>query len=96
VPTYLAVTLQEAESEWSTHHAKAVIETNAKKVCLSGLRSAQLIKVGRLVGSTAAQAGFQPVAWQTTTHPLSARVCCAQGLRESIPPNFPYVYVQFG
>lgn len=23
-------------------------------------------------------------------------VCCLQGLRESIPPNFPYLYVQFG
>ena len=42
-------TQQEAESEWSTHHAKAVIETSAKK-----------------------------------------------GLHASIPPNFPYVYVQFG
>eukprot|EP00983_Pelagomonas_calceolata_P080898 1155342-Pelagomonas_calceolata.AAC.5 len=40
---------QEAESEWSQHHAKAVIDTNAKK-----------------------------------------------GLHASIPPNFPYTYVQFG
>lgn len=39
--------LQEAESEWSQHAAKAVIPTSAKK-----------------------------------------------GLHASIPPNFPYVYVQ--
>ncbi|PNW70985.1 hypothetical protein CHLRE_17g741550v5 [Chlamydomonas reinhardtii] len=46
---YFKKALLEAESEWSTHHAKAVIDTTAQK-----------------------------------------------GLRESIPPNFPYFYVQFG
>jgi len=48
-PGYFKKAMVEAESEWSQHHAKAAIETNAKK-----------------------------------------------GLRESIPPNFPYLYVQFG
>ncbi|KXZ45589.1 hypothetical protein GPECTOR_53g82 [Gonium pectorale] len=46
---YFKKAILEAESEWSTHHAKACIETTAQK-----------------------------------------------GLRESIPPNFPYFYVQFG
>eukprot|EP00955_Chlamydomonas_euryale_P076408 362644-Chlamydomonas_euryale.AAC.2 len=46
-PAYFKKAFQEAESEWSVHHAKAVIETSAKK-----------------------------------------------GLRESVPPGFPYVYVQ--
>ncbi|GFR46090.1 hypothetical protein Agub_g7557 [Astrephomene gubernaculifera] len=46
---YFKKAILEAESEWSTHHAKACIETSAQK-----------------------------------------------GLRESIPPNFPYFYVQFG
>eukprot|EP00798_Chlamydomonas_sp_ICE-L_P003126 gene3126-13138_t len=48
-PAYFKKALVESESEWSTHHAKAAIETTAKK-----------------------------------------------GLRESVPPNFPYTYVQFG
>ncbi|MEW5309095.1 MAG: hypothetical protein WDW38_001005 [Sanguina aurantia] len=46
---YFKKGLQEAESEWSTHAARAVIDTTNKK-----------------------------------------------GLRESVPPNFPYFYVQFG
>ncbi|GLI66933.1 hypothetical protein VaNZ11_010972 [Volvox africanus] len=46
---YFKKAILEAESEWSTHHAKACIGTTAQK-----------------------------------------------GLRESIPPNFPYFYVQFG
>jgi len=48
-PGFFKKAMQEAESEWSQHHAKAVIDTNAKK-----------------------------------------------GLHASIPPNFPYTYVQFG
>lgn len=47
-PLYFKKAMQEAESEWSQHAAKAVIDTKAK------------------------------------------------GLRGSVPPNFPYVYVQFG
>lgn len=47
-PMYFKKALQEAESEWSTHAAKSVIDTKAK------------------------------------------------GLRGSIPPHFPYMYVQFG
>jgi hypothetical protein len=47
-PMYFKKALQEAESEWAQHAAKAVIDTKAK------------------------------------------------GLRGSIPPNFPYLYVQFG
>ena len=31
-PAYFKKAMLEAESEWSTHHAKAVIETTAKKV----------------------------------------------------------------
>lgn len=46
-PLYFKKALQEAESEWSQHAAKSVIETKNK------------------------------------------------GLRGSIPPNFPYLYVQF-
>eukprot|EP00878_Enallax_costatus_P025200 GHUV01026934.1.p1 GENE.GHUV01026934.1~~GHUV01026934.1.p1 ORF type:complete len:185 (+),score=60.94 GHUV01026934.1:1165-1719(+) len=47
-PMYFKKALQEAESEWSQHASKAVIDTAAK------------------------------------------------GLRGSIPPNFPYLYIQFG
>lgn len=47
-PMYFKKALQEAESEWAQHAAKAVIDTRAK------------------------------------------------GLRGSIPPSFPYLYVQFG
>lgn len=35
-PGFFKKAMQEAESEWSQHHAKAVIETNAKKVGLAG------------------------------------------------------------
>jgi len=31
-PAYFKKAMLEAESEWSTHHAKAVIDTTAKKV----------------------------------------------------------------
>ena len=47
-PLYFKKAIDEAESEWSQHHAKRLIETKTK------------------------------------------------GLRGSIPPNFPYFYVQFG
>jgi hypothetical protein len=47
-PLYFKQAIEHAESEWSTHHAKRLIDTKAK------------------------------------------------GLRGSVPPGFPYFYVQFG